>query len=109
MAAEVYRQIPVIMFVNTSYLFLQVVVEKARTALLHPGLTGEAAMPTGGTGNHSRPVSHTGFDMGQVCHHSLQALMLPVQDLAIASAQQHVWCCSFSVFVLLACASLLTS
>ena len=47
---------------------MQVVVEKARAALLNPGLTGEAAMPSGNTGSTSRPAAHGGFNMGEVTY-----------------------------------------
>ena len=56
---------------------MQVVVEKARAALLNPGLTGEAAMPSGNTSNTSRPASHGAFNMGEVRQNQRLRVHLP--------------------------------
>ena len=56
---------------------MQVVVEKARAALLNPGLTGEAAMPNGNTNNTSRPASHGAFNMGEVRQNQRLEVQLP--------------------------------
>lgn len=49
-------------------LCVQVVVEKARAALLNSQLTGEASLPSSHQSSASRPAAHAGgFYMGEVC------------------------------------------
>ena len=75
---DAYVTLLFVLVTEDSIMSMQVVVEKARAALLNPGLTGEAAMPSSNIGNTSRPASHGAFNMGEVRQNQRSRVQIPV-------------------------------